>query len=97
MQNRNLKVDKRAVRDRISSLMDRVRDKNRQEKAASGIAVEETDDEKKLIETVEEFIQEEMDIESMPKEKGDEEKKKAEGAEMRKRACETYGETRKRY
>ena len=43
------------------------------------------------------MLQEEEDIELAPKERGDEQKKKAEGEELRKRACETLGETRKRY
>ncbi|XP_071956204.1 uncharacterized protein [Antedon mediterranea] len=98
MKAREYKVDRRAVRDRISNLMDKVKGKNNKEKAASGIAVEETDEEKylRIRESIEEFIQEEEDIEMLPKERGDEEKKKADGAEMRKRACETFGETRKR-
>ncbi|XP_071944299.1 uncharacterized protein [Antedon mediterranea] len=96
MKAREYKVDRRAVRDRISNLMDKVKGKNNKEKAASGIAVEETDEEKQIRESIEEFIQEEEDIEMLPKERGDEEKKKADGAEMRKRACETFGETRKR-
>lgn len=94
MQNRNLDVDARAVRDRITHLKDKVKDDNRKEKAASGIAIEETDEEKSIRQGIEDLMQEE-DIE-LSKEKGDEEKKRAEGAEMRKRACETYGETRQR-
>ena len=43
------------------------------------------------------MLQKEEDIELAPKERGDEQKKKAEGEELRKRACETLGETRKRY
>lgn len=77
--------------------MDKVKQKNKKEKAASGISVEETADEQHIRQSIEDFIQEEEDIESAPKEKGDEEKKKADGAEMRKRACESYGETQKRY
>lgn len=96
MRARNYKVDKRAVRDRVTHLMDKLKDKNRMEKAASGIAVEETEEERKIRENVEDLIQEEEDIESAPREKGDEEKKKMDAAEMRKRACETYGETQKR-
>lgn len=40
------------------------------------------------------MLQEEEDIELAPKERGDEQKKKAKGEELRKRACETLGETR---
>ena len=43
------------------------------------------------------MLQEEEDIDLAPKEREDEQKKKAEGEELRKRACETLGETRKRY
>ncbi|XP_038063011.1 UPF0746 protein DDB_G0281095-like [Patiria miniata] len=97
MRASNFKVDKRAVQDRMTSLMERVKAKNKRETAASGIAVEETDEERKIRECVEDMLQEEEDIESAhQKEKGGEEKKKADGAEMRKRACETYRETQKR-
>ena len=94
MQERGFDVDARAVRDRITHLKDKVKEENRKEKAASGIAVEETDEEKSIREAIEDMMQEEEDIE-LSKQKGDEEKKKAEGAEMRKRACETYGETQR--
>ena len=66
------------------------------ERAASGLAVEETDEEKRIQEGIKDLIQEEEDIKMAQKERGDDEKKKADGAEMRKRACETYGETQKR-
>lgn len=95
MKASNFKVDKPAVRDRVSHLMERVKDRIKREKAASGIAVEETDEEKRIRESVEDLIQEEEDIESAPKDQREEEK--ADGAEMRKRACETYRETQKRY
>ena len=96
LKARDMKVDKRSVRDRVNSLIEKVKDKNRKEKAASGIAVEESDEERKIREIIEDLIQEEEDIEAAPREKGDEEKKKADGQEMRKQACETFGETRKR-
>ena len=97
MQKRGYRVDSRAVRDRINILKDQFKAKNNMERAATGIAVEESEEEKMIREAVEVMIQEEEDIELAPKEKGDEEKKKADGAEVRKRACETFGETRKRY
>ena len=97
MKGQNFKVDKRAVRERISHLMDKIKRRNKMELAASGIEVKETDEEKKIRESIEDLLQEEEDIESAPKERGDEEKKKSDGAEMRKRACETYRESQKRY
>ena len=97
MQRKGLKVDCRAVRDRIHILKDQVKAKNNLEKAASGIAVEETEEEKAIQEAIERMLQEEEDIELAPKERGDEQKKKVEGEELRKRACGTLGETRKRY
>ncbi|XP_030830546.1 vicilin-like seed storage protein At2g18540 isoform X1 [Strongylocentrotus purpuratus] len=97
MVKKGYKVDCRAVRDRIHVLKDKVKAKNNVERAASGIAVEETEEELGIREAVERMMQEEEDIELAPKERGDEQKKKAEGEELRKRACETMGETRKRH
>ena len=77
MQERGFDVDARAVRDRITHLKDKVKEENRKEKAASGIAVEETDEEKSIREAIEDMMQEEEDI-KLSKQKGDEEKKKAE-------------------
>ena len=99
MRERGFDVDARAlraVRDRFTLLKNKVKQENRKEKAPSGIAVEETDEEKSIREAIEDMMQEEEEDIELSKQKGDEEKKKSEGAEMRERACETYGETRQR-
>lgn len=93
---RGEKATQRSVRDRVKELMDKVKHNNKKERAASGIEVKETPDEKRVREIVEDLIQEEMDIEAVKKTKDDEERKKMHGAEMRKRACETFGESQKR-
>ena len=83
MQKRGYRVDSRDIRDRINILKDQIKAKNNMERAATGIAMEETEEEKMIREAVEVMIQEEEDIELAPKEKGDEEKK-ADGAEVRR-------------
>ena len=88
------------MRDQVKGLIDAVRDRNNIEKAASGIAPEETEEEeteeeKRRREAIEDLMQEEEDVEAAPRERGDEERKKADGVEMRKRSCKTFGEMRK--
>lgn len=98
MQRKGYKVDSRAVRDRISLLKEQVKVKKNLKKAVGGVTVEETKGEKAIREAVEEMIQEEEDMEMAPKERVDEQKvKEGDGKESRKRACETFAETRKRY
>ena len=92
----NLKVDTRSVRDRVSQLMNKRKNRNRKEKAASGIAPKGTAEEASIREILEEFIAKEEDVESMAKVTSEEEQKRKAGLEIRKRACETLGETSKR-
>lgn len=96
MVARQFQLDKRAVRDRVAYLCQKVKVNNRKEEAASGISVEESEEEKKIRESIEQIIQEEEDAEYQSTDMTSEAKKKLDGAEMRKRACETYGETMKR-
>ncbi|XP_072172038.1 uncharacterized protein [Diadema setosum] len=96
LQKMGFKVNQRAVRDRMKVLMDAVRGRNNVEKAASGIAPDDTEEQKHRHEVIEDLIQEEEDVELAPRDRGDEERKKADAVEMRRASCETFGETRKR-
>ena len=88
-----LKIEQRAVRERVTFLLDRQKKKNREHLRASGIGGEETDEEKNMREVVEDLIEQEEDYVIVNK--GEEEKRK-QGVEMRKRAVETLGETKQR-
>ena len=87
------KVDKRGVRDRYNILARDLRRKNRDEEKASGIDTELTDLEKAL----EDLIEREDAVESEQRAADDQKKQdKENAAEMRNRAMETFGQSKKR-
>ena len=87
-------MNQRAVRQRIGLLMEKVKKSNREDKRASGIGTE-----KELIfhKAIEDLIVQKEEMEAaaaVTNEQVEEENVKREGAEIRKRAMETHGETR---
>ena len=88
-----MKVSQRSVRERFNRMIDAFKKKEADEKRASGVDVEFTEKDQALLDIMERM--EECEVES-EQEKQKELKEKETAEEMRKRAVERLGETRKR-
>ena len=90
----DMKVSQRSVRERFEKIMKEFKAKEAKEVRASGVDVEYTERDKLLTDIVEKM--EEFE-EAMEKVKGKEKKNRESAEEMRKRAVEQLGETRRRH
>ena len=88
-----MKVSQRSVRERFNRMVDAFKKKEAVEKRASGVDVEYTEKDRALLDILERMEECEQESE-LEKQKELREKETAE--EMRKRAVERFGETRKR-
>lgn len=93
LQGHGIDVSRRAVRDRYNTIKDNIKRKNNLEMKQSGIAPELTPSETEVTQIVESLVEVEADTKEQETE---EEKKKVDGVEIRKRALESFTETRKR-
>ncbi|KAJ8036267.1 hypothetical protein HOLleu_20188 [Holothuria leucospilota] len=91
-------VTKWSVRDRYKLLKDQVLKKNREDAKASGISTDEVSNKPELTQIIEELVEVEKERREQQTEiREKEEKKEQDGAEMRRRALESFAETSKRY
>ena len=90
----DMKVSQRSVRERFEKIMKEFKAKEATEVRASGVDVKYTERDKLLTDIVEKM--EEFE-EAMEKVKGKEKKDRESAEEMRKRAVEQLGETRRRH
>ena len=86
-------VTRRSVRDRYKTIKDSVTRRNNLEKKQSGIAPEVTDEDAEITQIVEDLVEIETDTKEQQSE---EEKKQLDGVDIRKRALESFTETKKR-
>ena len=90
----DMKVSQRSVRERFEKIMKEFKAKEAEEVRASGVDVEYTERDKLLTDIV---VNMEEFEEAMEKVKGKEKKDRESAEEMRKRAVEQFGETRRRH
>ena len=92
-----MKANQRSLRERFNRMIDIFKKKEADEKRASGVDVQFTENDQALLDNMERMEECDEDSEQTEKEKQKELKEKETAAEeMRKRAVERLGETRKK-